>query len=211
MKIKRHHFYTLLLTSGFMLLAIALLFVNQWFAKQVEPQVLVREVHVAALPPPPPPPPPQQSVQVEQSLNLSLEGDGAAMDVALVEIEKPQLQLTPPPVTMQMDVDFSNSLTVDWQAFGLNELDSLPSLLTRTKTSYPRALVSQGINKVTVKLDVFIDESGRPKLLSVESPHQKVLTKAITTLIKRSRFTPPIKDGQTVAARFIWPVEFKKS
>ncbi|WP_435275749.1 energy transducer TonB [Psychrobium sp. nBUS_13] len=211
MKIKRHHFYTLLLTSGFMLLAIALLFVNQWFAKQVEPQVLVREVHVAALPPPPPPPPPQQSVQVEQSLNLSLEGDGAAMDVALVEVEKPQLQLTPPPVTMQMDVDFSNSLSVDWQAFGLNELDSLPSLLTRTKTNYPRTLMSQGINKVTVKLDVFIDESGRPKLLSVESPHQKALTKAITTLIKRSRFTPPTKDGQTVAARFIWPVEFKKS
>jgi len=211
MKIKRHHFYTLLITVAMMLVAVALLFANEWFAKRIDPEVLVREVHVASLPPPPPPPPPQQTVQVEQTLSLSLEGDGAAMDVSLVEVERPQLMLTPPPMTVQMNVDFSDALNIDWQAFGLDDLDSVPSLLTRAKTKYPRALVKQGILQVTVKLDVFINEQGKPTLIAIRSKYQKELSNAINELVKRARFTPPTKDGQPVAARFVWPVEFKKS
>jgi len=211
MKIKRHHFYTLLITMAMMLIAVALLFVNEWFAKRIDPEVLVRQVHVASLPPPPPPPPPQQTVQVEQTLSLSLEGDGAAMDVSLVEVERPELMLTPPPMTVQMNVDFSDALNIDWQAFGLDDLDSVPSLLTRAKTKYPRALVKQGILQITVKLDVFIDEQGKPTLIAIRGKHHKELSNAINELVKRARFTPPTKDGQSVAARFVWPVEFKKS
>jgi len=211
MKIKRHHFYTLLITMAMMLIAVALLFVNEWFAKRIDPEVLVRQVHVASLPPPPPPPPPQQTVQVEQTLSLSLEGDGAAMDASLVEVERPELMLTPPPMTVQMNVDFSDALNIDWQAFGLDDLDSVPSLLTRAKTKYPRALVKQGILQITVKLDVFIDEQGKPTLIAIRGKHHKELSNAINELVKRARFTPPTKDGQSVAARFVWPVEFKKS
>jgi len=194
-----------------MLCALALLFINEWFAKRVDPEVLVREVHVASLPPPPPPPPPQQTVETEQTLSLSFEGDGAAMDVSLVKIDKPQLQLKQPPMTTQMQVDFNTDLAIDWDAFGLDDLDSIPSLLTRVKTKYPRALVQQGIMQVTVKLDVFIDETGKPTLINIRSPHQQALSTAINKLIKIARFTSPMKDGQSVAARFIWPVEFKKS
>jgi len=194
-----------------MLIAVALLFVNEWFAKRIDPEVLVRQVHVASLPPPPPPPPPQQTVQVEQTLSLSLEGDGAAMDASLVEVERPELMLTPPPMTVQMNVDFSDALNIDWQAFGLDDLDSVPSLLTRAKTKYPRALVKQGILQITVKLDVFIDEQGKPTLIAIRGKHHKELSNAINELVKRARFTPPTKDGQSVAARFVWPVEFKKS
>jgi protein TonB len=211
MKIKRHHFYTFLITAGMMLVAVSLLFVNEWFAKRIDPEVLVREVHVASLPPPPPPPPPQQTVQVEQTISISLEGDGAAMDVSLVKVESPELQLTPPPMAVQMNVDFNDSLAVDWQAFGLDELDSIPSLLTRAKTKYPRALVKLGILQVTVKLDVFIDEMGKPTLVGIRGKHYKELSSVISELIKRARFTPPTKDGQAVAARFVWPVELKKT
>lgn len=211
MKIKRHHFYTFLITVGMMLVAVALLFVNEWFAKRIDPEVLVREVHVASLPPPPPPPPPQQTVQVEQTLSISLEGDGAAMDISLVKVESPELQLTPPPMAVQMNVDFSEALAIDWQAFGLDELDNIPRLLTRAKTKYPRALVKQGITQVTVKLEVFIDEMGKPTLVSIRGKHHKELSSVINELIKRARFTPPTKDGQSVAARFVWPVEFKKT
>lgn len=194
-----------------MLGAITLLFVNQWFAKRVDPEVLVREVHVASLPPPPPPPPPQQTVETEQTISLSFEGDGAAMDVSLVKIDKPELHLKQPPMATQMQVDFNTDLAIDWEAFGLDQLDSIPSLLTRVKTKYPRALVKQGVMKVVVKLDVFIDETGKPTLVGVHSPHQQALSTAINKLVKTARFTPPMKDGQPVAARFVWPVEFKKS
>lgn len=194
-----------------MLSALTLLFVNEWFANRVDPEVLVREVHVAALPPPPPPPPPQQTVETEQTISLSFEGDGAAMDVSLVKIDKPELQLKQPPMAVPMNVDFNTDLAIDWEAFGLDELDSIPSLLTRAKTKYPRALARQGIMHVIVKLDVFIDETGKPTLVAVHSPHQKALSTAINRLIKIARFTSPTKDGQPVAARFVWPVEFKKS
>lgn len=194
-----------------MLSALALLFINEWFAKRVDPEVLVREIHVASLPPPPPPPQPQQTVETEQTLSLSFEGDGAAMDVSLVKIDKPQLQLKQPPMTTQMQVNFNTDLAIDWEAFGLDELDSIPSLLTRVKTKYPRALVQQGVMQVIVKLDVFIDETGKPTLVGVRSPHQQALSTAINKLVKTAQFTPPTKDGQPVAARFVWPVEFKKS
>ena len=211
MNIKRHHFYTLLISVGMLLFAVALLFVNEWFSQRVDPQVLVREVHMASLPPPPPPPPPQKTVEVEQTISISLEGDGAAMDVSLVKVDTPKLQLTPPPMNVNMSVDFNESLAIDWQAFGLDELDDIPRLLTRVKTVYPRVLVKQGILQTIVKLDVFIDETGKPSLVAIRSKHQKALSNTINELIKRARFTPPTKDGQPVSARFVWPVEFQKS
>ncbi len=210
MKIKRHHFYTLLLTISMMLIALALLFMNEWLSKKVDPEVAVREVHLVSLPPQPPlPAQPREAPQ--QKITLSLEGDGPIMDISLIKIVQPKMQLTPPPIAMQMNVDFSDTLNIDWQAFGLDELDSIPRLLTRAKTAYPKALVKQGVLQTTVKLDVYIDETGRAKLLGVHGQHQKVLTFAISELIKRARFSPPTKDGNQVAARFVWPVEFKKS
>ncbi|MCG7533163.1 energy transducer TonB [Psychrobium sp. MM17-31] len=210
MKIKRHHFVTLILTAGTMALALALLFLNQWFAKRVEPQVDVRKIEVATLPPPPPPPPAQQQEVQDTRLTLSLEGDGAAIEVAPLTIEKPKLTLKQPPIKMNMAVDFSNALTIDWQGFGLDQLDSIPRLLTRIKTQYPAQLLRQGITRTTVKLDVYINETGKIKLIGASGQHHNALKNAITTLVKRSRFSPPQKNGQSVAARFIWPVEFSK-
>ena len=211
MKIKRHHFYTTLITLCLMLLAVALLFANDWLAKRIEPEVEVRSIQVASLPPPPPPPAPQQVVQTQQTLTLSLEGEGPAMDISLIKVDQPQMHLAPPPVTMQMEIDFNNDLAIDWQAFGLDQLDSIPTLLTRVSTLYPRSLARRGIKQVELRLDVFIDERGQPSLITIQGQQYPELIPAVTKLIKRSRFTPPTKDGINVAARFVWPVEFKKS
>ena len=211
MKIKRHHFYTLLLTITMMILALALLFINDWLSTYIEPKVEVREIHVATLPPPPPPPESQQIQTPQPSMTLSFTGDGPSIDISDIKIEQPLFKQPQPSVQMQMNVDFSDNLTVDWQAFGLGELDSVPSLLTRAKSSYPKALVKKGIMQVVVKLDIFIDESGKPTLISIKAPHYPELNSTITTLVKRARFSPPTKAGENVAARFIWPVEFKKT
>ena len=211
MKIKRHHFYTTLIALALMLSAVTLLFINDWLSKRILPQVNVRKIQVASLPPPPPPPAPQQVQQTQQTLTLSIEGEGPAMDVSLIKVEQPKILLTPPKMAMPMQVEVSNDLQIDWQAFGLDQLDSIPTLLTKVTTIYPRALVKRGIKKVVLRLDVFIDEHGKPRLITIEGLAYQELTSAVNKLIKRSRFTPPTKDGQSVAARFIWPVEFKKS
>lgn len=214
MKIKRHHFYTLILTLVMLLGALALLFVNEWLGKQANPKVEVREVHVATLPPPPPPPPapaPAQVQPVEQVIDLSIDGEGPLIEAAIVKIEQPTMSLTPPPMTMKTAIDFSHALDVDWQAFGLDQLDDIPKLLTRAKTQYPSALTRKGVVKTTVKLDVFIDKAGKPALISATGQYHQHLKSSIARLIKRSRFSSPTKNGTPVAARFVWPVEFSKT
>jgi hypothetical protein len=211
MKIKRHHFYTLLLTIIMMITAVALLFMNEWLSKHIEPKVEVREVHIAAVTPPPPSPPAQQVQAPEQSVTLSLEGDGPTINISKIVIEQPKAHLTPQPINTEMNVDFSNALTIDWQAFSIGDLDSIPTLLTQTKSTYPKDLIKQGILKVVIKLDIFIDELGKPTLISVSGEYYTELTSIITKLIKHSRFSPPTKNGKSVAARFVWPVEFKKT
>lgn len=211
MKLKRHHFFTLLLTAIMMLAALTLLFINQWLNNKIDPEVLVRKVEVVTLSPPPPPPPIQQQQVIDQRINLSLEGDGAPIEVSL-NIKAPDIDLPLPPVKMQMNIDFSNALTIDWKGFSLSELDNPPQLLTTRSTSqYPKALVRQGIVKTTVRLDIFVNEHGKVKLIRANGQHHKILKNAILKLIKKSRFTPPIKNGKAVAARFVWPVEFKNS
>jgi len=212
MKIKRHHFYTTLITLSLMTLAITLLFVNDWLAKRIDPEVKVRSIQVATLPPPPPPPPPMQQVQqTVQTMSLSMEGNGAAMDISLIKIKLPQMQLAAPPMMTTQDLNLSDALAIDWQAFGLDDLDGVPTVVTNVSTAYPRSLSIKGINRVKLKLDIFIDELGKPRLIAVKGQQYKELIPAVTRLIKRSRFTPPTKNGVNVVARFIWPVEFKKS
>jgi len=210
MKIKRHHFFTLVLTISMMLIALALLFINDWLSKHIDPKVNVREVKIVSLPPPPPPQI-QQEQAPQQSITLNLEGDGAAMAISLIKVEQPKIELTAPPLTRQVNIDFSDALNIDWQAFGLDELDSVPTILTRAKSTYPKALVKQGILHVTVKLEVFISESGKPTLIAIRGKYHKALTIPIAELVKRARFSPPTKDGIPVTARFVWPVEFKKT
>ncbi len=211
MKLKRHHIYALLLSLVCVSLAVSLLFINQWFSKQAERTVLVREVKMVSLAPPPPPPPTQQQQTPPQALTLAIEGQGAAIEISLVEPPKLTIDAQTPVPLMHAQPDWENELTIDWQAFGLNELDGLPQLLTQIKASFPNSLARKGIYQVIVKLDVFIDEQGSVSLIAIaDNPHHE-LNSAIDKIIKSSRFSIPKKNGEAVKARFIWPVEFKKS
>jgi len=117
--------------------------------------------------------------------------------------------ISPPeftPQTQNLNVD----LAVDWQAFGLGELDSMPVLLTKIKAIFPRSLARKGITEAKVALDVFIDEQGVVSLIGIKSLPYEELRDSINTIIRTSRFSVPTKNNQPVRARFIWPVEFKK-
>ncbi|MBB1372512.1 energy transducer TonB, partial [Pseudoalteromonas sp. SR45-4] len=101
------------------------------------------------------------------------------------------------------------SMNVNWDAFNLNQLDDLPTLLTPVKAVLPKSLTRQGVEIFTVKLDVFIDENGIVSLIEVVQNPYPTLKPAIDKIIKQSRFSAPKKEGEAVRARFIWPIEFK--
>ncbi|MBT1443777.1 energy transducer TonB [Shewanella sp. JM162201] len=209
-KAGRHHFYASLIAAAVLGAALALLWLGQQSALTTAPKLMVREVTTVSLPPPPPPAS-MQAQMPETPIAVAVEGAGAAMELSLEVPTPAPLNIRAPEPVLKITDNFEADLSVDWQAFGLDELDGLPSLLTQVKTAFPAALARKGVERAVVRLDVFIDESGKPTLVAIaDNPHPE-LDDAINKLLRGSRFSPPTRGGVAVKARFIWPVEFKKS
>lgn len=91
------------------------------------------------------------------------------------------------------------------------QLDEVPRLLTPVNIRMPKQLAKkltkEKIERVLIKLSVLIDESGLVQLLSIKQNPYPVLNEQVQMLIKRTRFTVPLKDGKKVKSQFIWPIE----
>lgn len=188
-----------------------LLFIKKNLDGLVKEELTIREISLSAPPPPPPPPPQQQQELAEPELQLNVDGNGPPVSISEVKMEDPleALQLASPDIKT-LNTDWDLDLQVDWSAYGLDELDGTPVLLTTLKADWPRTLTNQGITQVVVRLDVFIDETGRINLVSILENPQPELDNSIERVIRTARFSIPKKAGQAVRARFIWPVEFTK-
>ena len=206
-RLSRHHWASMLFSAVLLVAALSLLFLGYWLPDRVQDTIKVREVAIAVPPPPPPPPPTVQQNVVETPVNLQIQGSGPVLQ--MVEVE-PNIEISPPEIPdIVTETTQWQSLEVNWDAFDLNQLDSLPSLLTALRVNFPRSLNRQGIDEVLVRLDVVIDEEGRATLVEiVENPYPE-LRSEIERLVRNSRFTAPQKDNENVRARFIWPVEIK--
>lgn len=198
------------LSMAVFIFMFALLFIKKNLDGLVKDELVIREISLAT-PPPPPPPPQQQQERVEAEVQLNVEGKGPPIQVSEIKMEDPLEAfdlMTPNIQTLTTDWDLD--LEVNWTAYGLDELDSTPSLLTSLRADWPQELTKQGIEHVVVRLDVFIDETGRINLVSILENAFPILNKPIERVIKAARFSIPQKGGEAVRARFIWPVEFIK-
>lgn len=198
-----------LLSSLMLAMALLILGLSHWLKTQASPTLLVREVSTLSLPPPPPPPVPRQQQSADNAaLSLQVEGQGAV--TRKLEIDMPPLDLYKPQ-DMQIDPMSTEwqSLEVNWDAFELDALDSLPTLLTPLRVTLPKSLSRQGIDKALIKLDVMIDEAGQVTLIDIASNPYPELVSEIEKLVRTSRFSPPQKDHEPARARFIWPIEIK--
>lgn len=204
-----NHLKQRLLTSVmsmiFLLSLVAVLIVAQYLPNLIEPEVEIRQLGAVLPPPPPPPSQPQVQQQQDISLDIAIEGTGPVLpDIEVpntIDVDKPEM----PEVSMD-EVSF-NDFTPDIEIFNLNQLDSLPSLITRARIIMPDSLKRRGVKQVNLKLDVTIDANGKVSLNRiVENPYEE-LTKEVQRLIQRSKFTAPQKEGVAVKARFIWPID----
>lgn len=190
-------------------MALSSLWLNQWLSTAVPPHTTIREVALTtpSTPPPPPPPPVSQQQAVEAQTAIQVQGQGPA--IPMVEIAEHISIEQPTAPAMHFTPTQWQSLSIDWNAFDLNALDSRPSPITMVKIRFPAKLSSRGINKVNVQLDVIVDEKGSLTLIEIiTNPHPELIAE-IHRFIRGSRFSPPIKDGQPVRARFILPLEIK--
>ena len=210
-KLNRFHILAFMASCSLMALSILGIFAGDWFASEYEPKVMVRNITQAFTPPPPPPKPISQPTKQNQpTIELNAAGKGPAIDLTKLTIKQPPNPMISPPDFYHAPSDLNLDLAIDWQAFGLGELDTMPVLLTKVKTTFPRSLARKGIKQVIVALDVFIDEQGNITLINIKEMPYKALLNSIHKLIRKSRFSVPTKNGQPVRARFVWPVEFKK-
>lgn len=186
--------------------ALLLFWLGHNIKQQPPEKIIIREVALVT-PPPPPPPPPAQQAMVETPITIQIQGSGASMQILTVEqnitITKPDI---PPMVVSQTKWQ---PLEIDWDAFALDQLDDLPTLLTPLKINFPKSLSRQGVKRVLVKLEVMIDEQGQLTLINIVSNPYQELQGEIQRIIRSSRFSAPKKDNQPVRARFVWPIEIK--
>ena len=188
--------------------ALLLLWLGQLAEHHMQDKVVVREIAMVALPPPPPPSVSQQQTS-EPMQSLTVQGAGAAIQAVDVKIKSNLSIVKPDTPNIKVSTPQFKSMNVNWDAFNLNQLDDLPTLLTPVKAVLPKSLTRQGVEIFTVKLDVFIDENGIVSLIEVVQNPYPTLKPAIDKIIKQSRFSAPKKEGEAVRARFIWPIEFK--
>ncbi|MBH0060004.1 hypothetical protein I6E85_02415 [Pseudoalteromonas sp. NZS71] len=207
-KNNRHPLFAFGLSLIVLSAALLLLWLGQLAEHHIKDKVVVREIAMVALPPPPPPSISQQQTS-EPMQSLSVEGAGASIQAVKIKITSNLSIVKPDTPNVKVNAPQWQSMSVNWDAFSLNQLDGLPTLLTPVKAVLPKSLTRRGVDVFTVKLDVFIDESGKLSLIEVVQNPYPELKPAIDKIIKQSRFSAPKKEGETVRARFIWPIEFK--
>jgi len=201
----KQHLIASIISLSVLAIALLVLWLGHGFTQVIAPKVVIHEVSIATPPPPPPPSPTVQQPVIEMPITLQVQGNGPSIKIShheqVLEIKQPVIP------TFNTAHSQWQSLEIDWQAFELNDLDGLPTLLSSLKVNFPKSLTRKGIKTVLIKLEVMIDEQGHLTLIDiVENPYSE-LREVIQRLIRNTRFSAPTKDNLPVRARFIWPVE----
>lgn len=200
----------IVLGTGLAACLTALIAVLQPAAERPPSHTVVRRVELGAPPPPPPPKaarrvsPPLAAIELSENIPSPVAlvaRDAVAEPFSVEELEQPDIALESPTLAR----DFS----VNWAEFGLDQLDTLPRLITDLKVRFPKDLTDRGVVRVAVELSVMIDETGSVYLKRVvRNPHPE-MDAEIQRVIRRARFTTPTRNGMPVRAAFVWPLLFE--
>ena len=178
----------------------------------IEP-VEMLELVAPPLPPPPVvlPAPAKSEPQVVSPPELFMLEP--VLDVARLQLDSlPQLNADFSP-QLSLDLDLQVELAQELASiFDFSELDALPRLLRRGSPRMPQSLafnrlMQQDVSK-QVTLVVVIDARGAVQVLQVQSYSHQVLVAAAQQAAQRSRFSPPLVDGQAVRAQYTWRLSF---
>lgn len=201
------HGLALLVACGIIISGIGLLYYSKWLTNTAYQPLNVRVIETITLPPPPAPPKHQQQDIELPDIHISAQGAGAHVDITLLQ---PDIDIQQQPIELHINMPKQNwdeNLSVDWQAFSLEQLDNLPQLLRKPTYTMPHRLKNQGVKKFDIALDVVIDTKGKVRLIKIKENPYPIFNKEIQHVVKSARFTTPQKNGRPVKARFIWPLE----
>ena len=196
----------LVLSVAILGLALAILWLGNSLKDAPGDTLIVREVTLAA--PPPPPPPALEQPVVDTPITLQVQGAGPALQVLNIQQQEIKIQKPDAP-SLQSEQPQWEALEVNWDAFSLDDLDNMPTLLTPLRITLPKSITRQGITEVMVAADIIVHENGRVELIQVTQNPYPELKPEIDKLIRSSRFTPPKKGDDNVRVKFNWPIRIR--
>lgn len=177
--------------------------------------LVVRKVEVAEIVPPEPPP--TQQLTAKSSHNAapgpSIDVLGSGSGPALAYAENPKLaikkmQQVDKPQLNKESLDIGNNLTLNFPLHPVEELDSIPRLVSNNHISFPRRLRESGIDKVATKVEIIIDAQGKAYVKKIVDPVYPEMVEVIRKAINDSRFTVPTKNGRPVQAVYLYNLTF---
>jgi protein TonB len=187
-------------------LVLALVYIATSLPINNNEALIVREVSTASLPPPVVVPKITKPISNAQ-IALQVQGSGAQIELSEI------VPITVANFDLNKDASsFAQALNIvvpdiDFKGFALSELDGIPRLLSSAKINVPQELKRQASSTVLIRLEVSINEQGRVSLINILTNPYPSLNFEITEMVNRVRFTSPVKQGEIVKARFIWPLE----
>jgi len=177
--------------------------------------LVVRKVEVAEIVPPEPPPTQQLTAKSSHSAapGPSIDVLGSGSGPALAYAENPKLvikkmQQVDKPQLNKESLDIGNNLTLNFPLHPVEELDSIPRLVSNNHISFPRRLRESGIDKVATKVEIIIDAQGKAYVKKIVDPVYPEMVEVIRKAINDSRFTVPTKNGRPVQAVYLYNLTF---
>ncbi|KRP37511.1 MAG: hypothetical protein ABS34_02560 [Opitutaceae bacterium BACL24 MAG-120322-bin51] len=190
------------------LLIFLLVPLTQMWQTPAKPSNTIEELVLAVLPPPPPSDPPPPPPEPEQETPPKLD-----TRPPLPSLEQLELSLSPGTggnltIGDGLDLNFeTESVAAMMQRYGFDDLDEVPHVTRRGQIQYPVQLLRRRVEG-HVKLLVFIDPRGRVDVQEVLSySHQEFVAPAKAGAAA-TRFSPPMRNGQAVSAKYSWRIEF---
>lgn len=178
---------------------------------QVSPKTTdtVEELTAAVAPPPPPPsdpPPPPPEPEEETPPELET-------PPPMPSLEQLELSLSPGTggelrigdgLNLNFEVESVEELM---SRYGFDELDEIPHVTRQGRIRYPVQLQRRRVEGY-VQLLVFIDPGGRIDVQEVLSYSHKEFIAPAKSGAAATRFSPPLRNGQAVSAKYSWRIEF---
>jgi protein TonB len=198
---------TLLSTATFLLLPL-LERVNRLGKKELE----LRSVSTADLPPPPPPPEPEPEKEEEEPPPPDLAEEAPPMDLSQLE-----LALNPGAgdgfgewIARLTAVDAASAQVDENAIFSAADLDQMPRPIFQPPPDYPAELRKRR-TEGTVYVVFVVDKNGRVANPVVQSSPHPALESAALQAVRRWRFEPGRRRGQTVQFKMRVPISFSAS
>ena len=183
---------------------------TQMVSSRVNKQLLLSKVDTAVIAPPmentpPPEPPPEEKPPEEPAPELAETAQPLSLAIPQLDIAVGTGGVLP---GSGLPADTALDAAEELKAFDISELDKAPAVISSVSPNYPRDLLRARVEGTVVLLFV-VDEAGRVGDPRVENSSHPAFEQPALDAVRRWRFRPGSKEGESVKTFMRLPMRFR--